>query len=788
MNEQANPYIAGPSVMGAAFYGRKDVFRFVNESLNTPQQRVIVLYGQRCIGKTSILLELPRHLPSDEFHCVYFDLQDRANHPLPRVLHQLAVKIAQSLSTPEPPESSTDDESYLQDHFLPSVYQVLEGKRLVLLFDEFNVLEQETLVSNAASTTLFPYLQRLIAQEPQLAFIFVVGRRIDELPARFQAILKQARYMRVSLLRGQDAVELITQPARDQLTYTREAIEAILGLTAGHPYFTQATCHEIFFLMKYLGKKRVSPNDVDITFGNAIESSKKGFSWFWDGLPRAERLFLSAVAQIADEADVATESTICQILSKHDLSLLDIELHRVPHRLIEWEVLSLESDDSYRFVIELLRRWVAKEHPLQKAKQQRALDKRAMRSYDNARTAHRRGHFKTAIVYYRQALAARPSHMEAQLGLARALHEQGELAQAVHEYEKAFELDPTNAQDELIAARLIFAQSLEEQGQFEEAAEQYHRALELSPLLEKQVQEKLAELYGQGMDYANQRQWREAVTLFERVQAISPEHEKVSTHLKNAKGQLAAQKRSRMRLAIGAVAILLLGLGLSFALPALRKLLPTAPLVPTEVVLLPSLTRTPSLTSTSLPTPTEALVTTPGEATPTPTSIPPPVTDAATLTTAATDTLTPTPTLNQTETPMPTPTSITMVVTATPAPLPIPTPFPAPRLTGPENGHKFLEGEAATIILQWERVGPLVENEWYQVILSFFKLGEIQYAGARIKETEWQAPEYFYGQADQPERAHYWNVTVIQVNKAPDGNETSIERSPPSETWIFYWP
>lgn len=129
-----------------------------------------------------------------------------------------------------------------------------------------------------------------------------------------------------------------------------------------------------------------------------------------------------------------------------------------------------------------------------------------------------------------------------------------------------------------------------------------------------------------------------------------------------------------------------------------------------------------------------------------------------------------------------------MVVTATPAPLPIPTPFPAPRLTGPENGHKFLEGKAATIILQWERVGPLVENEWYQVILSFFKLGEIQYEGDRIKETEWQVPEYFYGQADQPERAHYWNVTVIQVDKAPDGNETSIERSPPSETWTFYWP
>jgi tetratricopeptide (TPR) repeat protein len=598
MNKQANPYIAGPSVTGAAFYGRKDVFRFVNGSLSTPQQRVIVLYGQRRVGKTSILLELPRHLPSDEFYCVYFDLQDRAKHTLSWVLHQLAIKIARSLSIPEPPKSSSDDENYLQDHFLPSVYQVLKGKRLVLLFDEFDVLEKATPIRTAASITLFPYLQRLIAQEPQLAFVFVLGRRINELPARFQAIFKQARYMRVSLLRGQDAIELITQPARDRLNYTPEAIDAILSLTAGHPYFTQAMCHEIFSHMQRLGKKRVTPNDVNAIVEKAVESSTGGLSWFWDGLPQAERLFLSALAQIADEGGVATESTIRERLSKHNLSLLNIELRRVPGRLVEWEMLSLESGDSFCFVIELLRRWVVQEHPLQEAKQRRDLDSRAMRNYHNARTAHRRGDFETAIVYYRRALAARPNHMEAQLGLARALHEQGELAQAVHEYEKALKLDPTNAQDELVAARLVFAQSLEEGEQFEKATEQYRRVLELLPS-EKQVQEKLAELYKQGMDYAKQQQWPEAISLFERVHAISPEYEKVSTHLKNAKGKLAAQKRSRMRLTIGAVAVLFLGLGLALTIPSIRNLFLAPTLTPTKVVLLPSSTPTSSPTSTS---------------------------------------------------------------------------------------------------------------------------------------------------------------------------------------------
>jgi tetratricopeptide (TPR) repeat protein len=786
MNKQTNPYIAGPSVTGAAFYGRKDVFHFVKESLSTPQQRVIVLYGQRRIGKTSILLELPRQLASEKFHCVYFDLQDRANRPLPQVLYELGVKIAQSFSIPEPPKSQSDDESYLQDQFLPSVYKALAGKRLVLLFDEFDVLEQEEPIRDAASTTLFPYLQRLIAQEPQLVFIFVVGRRIDELPARFQAIFKQSRYMRVSLLRGRDAVELITQPAKGQLTLTSEAIDAILSLTAGHPYLTQAMCHEIFSHMQHLSKKRVTPNDVNAVIEKAIESSTGGLAWFWKGLPQAERLFLSAVAQIAAEGGVATERAVREILGKYDLFLLGIELARVPGRLIEWEMLTLKSGNSYCFVIELLRRWVAKEHPLQKAKQQRDLDSRATRSYYNARSAHIGNDLKTAIVYYRQALSANPNHTEAQLGLARALHEQGELAQAIQEYEKALELDPTNAQDELIAARLVFAQSLEEQGQFDRAAEQYRRVLEWLPS-EKQVQKKLAKLYRQGMNYANSQQWRKAVTLFERVQAISPEHEEVRTHLKNAKGHLAAQKRSRMRLAAGAAAALLLGLGSVLAIPSVRNLLLAPTLTPTKVVLLPSLTPTHSPASTSQPTPTEVLVTTP-EATSTPTTMPPTATDTTTPTTAATDTPTSTPTSTLTETPMPTPTPIIVIVTATPVPVPTPTPFPAPRLIGPENEREFFESDAAKIMLEWEPVGPLAENEWYQVALSFFKLGEIQYEGTRVKESGWQVPEYFHGQADQPERAYYWNVTVMQVNKNADGSETAIERSPVSETRTFYWP
>ena len=74
-----NPYVAGRALSGArGFCGREDVFRVVQAELEQPDHNAIVLFGQRRIGKTSILLNLRSRLPTPPFVAVYFDLMDRA--------------------------------------------------------------------------------------------------------------------------------------------------------------------------------------------------------------------------------------------------------------------------------------------------------------------------------------------------------------------------------------------------------------------------------------------------------------------------------------------------------------------------------------------------------------------------------------------------------------------------------------------------------------------------------------------------------------------------------------
>jgi hypothetical protein len=163
------------------------------------------------------------------------------------------------------------------------------------------------------------------------------------------------------------------------------------------------------------------------------------------------------------------------------------------------------------------------------------------------------------------------------------------------------------------------------------------------------------------------------------------------------------------------------------------------------------------------------------------------VTRRPTYTPTATRTATPTATATATATPTeigsPTP------ETPTPSSAPTATPtlvFAAPRLLGPEDGKVFV-GEAESIVLRWESVAVLTENEWYSVSLRYLQGGQLHYGGHQVKENKWKLPaEFFFAKADPPERAYQWDVTVIQVESGPKG-ETSTDISLRSESRTFYW-
>jgi tetratricopeptide (TPR) repeat protein len=292
---------------------------------------------------------------------------------------------------------------------------------------------------------------------------------------------KQAAYRRIGLMRPEDARELIVEPIHGVIAVKDETIHAILRLTAGHPYFTQLICFETYNYLRSQNQRELSSVDTGLV-DQAIETGHGALNWFWEGLPRAERFVLSAIAHVTDAQGVASKAAIQQILEKHRIILTGLELQDAPERLVEWEILSRKGADAYHFTVELVRHWMLKAHPLESARRDvNFISKRAVQLYEVAREAHMAGMLEYSRDDYRKALAANPNHSGAQLGLAQVLFELGEFEAAVEAFEKAYAIDEMSARDGLVRARIAVGQKHEEAGHQAEALVEYQKALQYTP-------------------------------------------------------------------------------------------------------------------------------------------------------------------------------------------------------------------------------------------------------------------------------------------------------------------
>ncbi|MGK7928395.1 MAG: AAA-like domain-containing protein, partial [Spirulina sp.] len=308
INKQINPYIIGrPIHKPEHFFGRNEIFAFIQDNLSQ-RTKVILLHGQRRIGKSSVLSQIPNFVKLDNFVFVILSLEGKSKKSLHDVLYELAREIksyledelefsVQSIEVAKREAFQEDRDVFTRD-FLPQVYEVLGNKNLVLLFDEFDVLEDGA--KDAAIDHFFPYLRSIIDKQDHLYIIPVVGRRLDDIPNLLQLFFHQASNQKIGLLRRENTEKLILKPVRGILEYKEEAVNAILELTSGHPYFTQVVCFALFSRAREEEKTKITREDVENIVERAIELGEGGLTWFRDSLPIPERIVLLVIAKIQE--------------------------------------------------------------------------------------------------------------------------------------------------------------------------------------------------------------------------------------------------------------------------------------------------------------------------------------------------------------------------------------------------------------------------------------------------------------------------------------------------------
>ncbi len=538
----SNPYVVGPALRTRGFWGRDDVFRFVQSVLSQASQNAVVLSGQRRIGKTSILRNLQERLPNKQFVCIYFDLMNRARKPLAEVFFELAATMADELEFEALPREAFDQKgSAFVKHFLPRFFAECGVRRPVLLLDEFDVLDvfvEEQLPEESAARAFFPFLRELMTSEPRLAFVFVIGRKTGELSIEAKSTFKTAQTQRISVLNEADARHLIETAERDgTLHFESGVVDRIVALTACHPFFVQLLCQLLFeraYATQSASKPSVSLADVEAIVPKALEAGENIFEWIWDGLPPAERVVFSAIAQGTDERSVVSEDRLLGILQNSGVRILVRELELAPRTLIDWEMLR-GVDGGYRFFVELLRRWVLTRKPLAQVKDELdRINPLADVLFQAAGAFYHAGRLDDAHGQLKQALRANANHLKARLMLGEIYGRQGKLDDSVRELAEAYRIDPDGARYAFESALFARAEQHQRDDAVDKAIADHEQVLTLSPQ-HRAARERLDELQAfvrdrrrgmlseQARVAESESRWQDALNVYTELQTLAPD-------------------------------------------------------------------------------------------------------------------------------------------------------------------------------------------------------------------------------------------------------------------------
>jgi len=235
-----NPYITGGSVGDSpAFIGRADILQLANNILCHSQENAVVLFGQRRIGKTSVLTQLKAKLAEQEnYQSIYLNLMDNAHQPLDILLNDLTDTICQELQIKYPQWNNTKEQ--FNNWLKALLNEQLAEKSLVLLFDEFDAFND---MKEPIREEFVNYLKVLLSiNTKRLNIFFTIGCDINDFKVAW-ALFENISHYPVSILEKEETYKLIRLSENNQsLFWSDDAVNKVWKLTNGHPLLTQLLC------------------------------------------------------------------------------------------------------------------------------------------------------------------------------------------------------------------------------------------------------------------------------------------------------------------------------------------------------------------------------------------------------------------------------------------------------------------------------------------------------------------------------------------------------------------
>ncbi|MCK5666715.1 MAG: hypothetical protein KAI17_24665, partial [Thiotrichaceae bacterium] len=283
-----NPYIIGIPLTEHQdiFVGRSDISERIERLLLESRCPPLLLYGQRRTGKTSLLNNLGKLLPSTIIP-LFVDLQGPTSlakdyvgflYNMSRAMRNSAKRHRELELPPLTRDDLTSDPFSHFDEWLDEIEDALEqNQTLLLILDEFSTLEHIFNKGLLDEESVLGMFRHIIQHRQRMKILLSGSHTIDELE-RWASYLINVQTVHISYLQFKEALQLIELPVKDfSLRYEKLASQRLLEITHCHPALIQLLSSEIVTLKnkQVINERRLAKvSDVEAAIPGALQHGR----------------------------------------------------------------------------------------------------------------------------------------------------------------------------------------------------------------------------------------------------------------------------------------------------------------------------------------------------------------------------------------------------------------------------------------------------------------------------------------------------------------------------------
>jgi hypothetical protein len=266
------------------FFGREDIKMELKQQILTARTMPMFLcYGQRRVGKSSLLKFLPQLLGSC-FQVIYQNCQDGKVNSLYNWLEDLEQQLNKTWKSNPIDWQSTDNwlETWvkMQNHLETLSQQ--HDEKIILAFDEYESLHERIFTDDPKQGKMLLEAMRSFSQhQNQVVFLFVgAAQFVDLTQPNWDRCFIHAMPLKVDYLCYKDATRLITEPV--DLNYPTAVIERMWAVTQGHPALLQMLCRQMVKIANTEIRKDMTLADLEqVITKEIIQRGTNALNTFW---------------------------------------------------------------------------------------------------------------------------------------------------------------------------------------------------------------------------------------------------------------------------------------------------------------------------------------------------------------------------------------------------------------------------------------------------------------------------------------------------------------------------